>query len=79
MKIFEGRVLSVKEQNTAVVEITRRKSHPLYKKLMKVSKKYKADTAGLKVEALSRVRIKETRPFSKDKHFKIVKILEEQK
>ncbi|MCL5438395.1 MAG: 30S ribosomal protein S17 [Patescibacteria group bacterium] len=75
MKILEGIVLSVKKQNTVIVEVTRRKPHPLYKKLMKVSKKYKADTAGLKVEPLNRVRIGETRPISKDKHFKIIKIL----
>ena len=71
-KIFTGKVVSTKMQNTAVVEISRRKPHPLYKKLMLRSKKYKVDTAGKIVSVGDTVRITETKPISKDKHFRLM-------
>lgn len=71
MKILEGIVVSTKMQNTVVVEVTRRTPHPLYKKLMKKSRKFKADANGITVHEGDRVRIVETKPVSKDKHFKI--------
>lgn len=74
-KIFNGIVVSVKMNKTAVVEVTRRTPHPLYKKLLKRSKKYKVDTGELKISAGDRVKITETRPVSKDKHFKIVEVI----
>lgn len=74
-KIFEGEIVSLKMQNTAVVEITRKKLHPLYKRLLKRSKKYKADTAGLNLKIGDRVRISETRPISKEKYFKVLEVI----
>ncbi|MEK7559080.1 MAG: 30S ribosomal protein S17 [Patescibacteria group bacterium] len=74
-KTFEGKVVSLKMQNTAVVEITRRKIHPLYKRLLKRSKKYKVDTAGLTLNLGDRVKIVETRPISKNKYFKIMEVI----
>lgn len=71
-KIFEGKVLSLKMQNTAVVEVLRYISHPLYKKRLKRTKKYKADLAGLTLSIGDRVKIVEVRPISKDKHFKVL-------
>lgn len=71
-KTLTGTVVSNSMQNTIVVEIVRRTPHPLYKKLMKRSKKVKADTKGTKVEVGSRVIIAETKPISKDKHFVLV-------
>ena len=71
-KMFEGIVVSVKMQNTVVVEVSRKKPHPLYKKLLKRSTKFKVDTAGQSVNAGDKVKIKETRPISKGKHFKIM-------
>ena len=76
MKVFEGIVTSVGMNKTVVVEVTRRTPHPLYKKLIKRSKKYKADNAEFENVGLgSRVRIVETKPISKDKYFKISQIL----
>jgi small subunit ribosomal protein S17 len=72
MKIFEGVVKSVKMNQTAVVEITRRTPHPMYGKLIKRSKKYKVDTAGAELSVGQTVKIVETKPVSKDKYFKIV-------
>ncbi len=75
MKVLEGIVLSVGMQNTAVVEVIRRVPHPLYKKLMKRSKKYKADTKTVQVLVGDMIRMQETRPLGKDKHFNIVSVI----
>ena len=74
-KTLEGKVVSSKMQNTAVVEIFRRKPHPLYKKLLKRSKRYKVETGGLSVSVGDKVKIIETRPISKGKYFKIMEVL----
>jgi len=71
-KILTGIVISVKQKNTAVVKVVRRTAHPLYKKLITRSKKYQVDTTGFKPEIGQAVKISETRPISKRKHFKII-------
>ena len=78
-KVFTGTVISDKMTNTVVVEITDRKPHPLYKKLLKKSKHLKADTNGKDVKAGQTVKITETRRMSKDKYFKVVDVLTEGK
>lgn len=75
MKIFEGIIVSVGMKNTAVVEVFRKTPHPLYKKLIKKSKKIKADTSSVEPVVGNIVRITETRPISKDKYFKILEIV----
>ncbi len=74
MKIFEGIIVSVGMNKTAVVELSRKTPHPLYKKLIKRSKKFKADTTGFEPVVGSLVKIVETRPISKDKYFKILSV-----
>lgn len=74
-KIFEGIVVSLKMQNTAVVKVPRRFVHPLYKKVLKKSKKIKADTAGISLAIGDKVRIGEIRPLSKEKSFKVLEVL----
>lgn len=73
-KVFEGIVVSQKMQKTVVVEVLRKRPHPLYKKLMAVSKKYKVDVSDFSVALGDRVKIAEVRPISKDKHFTIVEV-----
>lgn len=68
-KILQGKVISNKMVNTAIVEVSRLIPHPLYKKLLKKSKKFKVETNGQKVETGQIVKIVETRPIAKDKHF----------
>lgn len=75
MKIFEGIVVSGGKNNTVVVEVSRRTPHPLYKKLIRLSKKLKADTTGIEVMIGEKVKIAETRPMSKDKYFKVIEII----
>ena len=71
MKILKGTVLSIEMKDTIVVEVTRSITHPLYKKVLKRSKKYKVDAKGKKVSAGDLVEIVECKPISKDKHFKL--------
>lgn len=72
MKIFEGKVVSLKMQDTAVVEVLRLVSHPMYKKILKRTKKHQTDTAGVSLSVGDKVKIVEVRPISKEKHFKVL-------
>lgn len=74
MKIYNGKVIS-KIPKTAIVEVERKTVHPLYKKVLRRSKKYKVDTGELTVNVGDKVLIIETRPISKDKYFKIKEVL----
>lgn len=73
-KLLRGKIVSLKMANTAVVEVVRRMPHPLYKKLLKRSNKFLADTNGVKNLTLGQeVVIVETAPISKRKNFKLMK------
>ncbi|MBI2033074.1 MAG: 30S ribosomal protein S17 [Candidatus Levybacteria bacterium] len=72
MRILNGVVVSTKMNNTIVVAVTRRVAHPLYKKLLKRSKRYKVDTVGKKFNMGDKIKIVETRPISKDKYFTVL-------
>ena len=71
-KILTGTVVSTAMQNTIVVEVTRHVPHPLYRKLMKRSKKHKVDVTGESVTVGQLVKIVETKPISKGKHFRLL-------
>ena len=72
-KLLTGKIVSLKMADTAVVEVVRRTPHPLYKKLLKRSHKFLADSRGVKGLVLGQeVTIVETAPISKRKNFKIV-------
>jgi len=75
-KTFDGVIVSLKMQKTAIVKITRRFPHPLYKKLMKKDNKINVDIAAFTPNIGDRVRIIETKPISKTKHFKIMEVME---
>lgn len=66
-RILTGEVVSNKMQNTIVVKVITKKQHPLYKKVIKTSKKYKAETDGKTFEVGDSVSIREIRKLSKDK------------
>jgi small subunit ribosomal protein S17 len=74
-KILTGKVISTRMTNTAVVEVSRRVPHPLYKKLLKKSKNFKADTAGIEVAVGNEVKIVEIKPMSKTKYFAIKEVI----
>ncbi len=69
-----GRVTSVKTAHTATVLVGSTKTHPLYKKSFVSSKKYLADDSqGVKLGDI--VEIEKVRPISKNKHWRIIKIV----
>jgi len=72
-KILDGVVVSDKMQNTIVVKVQRFVKHPKYQKYVKIAKKFKAHDEGNTAKIGDKVKIKETRPISKDKHFILVK------
>ena len=69
---LKGKVVSDKMDKTIVVSITRFVEHKKYKKRIKISKKYKAHDETNSKKVGDTVEIEETRPISKDKHFKVV-------
>lgn len=75
-KNLTGIVVSDKMQKTAVVAVDVPKVHPLYRKLYYRTRRFKAhDELGAKVG--DKVVIQESRPISKQKRWRITKILEE--
>lgn len=70
-----GVVVSNKMDKTVVVAVESRYSHPLYKKVVKRVKKYKAHDEGNKCQVGDVVLIRETRPLSKEKRWTVVSIL----
>lgn len=74
-KTREGVVLSNKMDKTVVVAVETRKIHPLYKKAVRMIKKYKAHDENNACKIGDRVRIVETRPLSKEKRWRVVEII----
>lgn len=72
-KVLTGTVVSTKMQKTVVVAIERKVAHKLYRKLLRVTKKIKADTNGMDIKEGDIVKIEQTRPLSKGKNFKVIK------
>ena len=71
--ILKGIIVSDKMDKTVVVSVSRFVKHPLYGKFYKVSKKYKAHDENNESKIGDKVKIMETRPISRDKHFKVIK------
>ena len=78
-KVREGIVVSNKMQKTIVVEIKESKRHTLYGKIVTKSKKFKVHDENNECGIGDKVEIAETRPLSKDKYFRLVKIIEKAK
>lgn len=74
-KILVGNVISSKTPKTVVVRTERKFRHPLYKKIIIRHKKYKAHNESLELNIGDTVKIEETRPISKDKHFIVIEKL----
>jgi small subunit ribosomal protein S17 len=75
-KSFVGTVTSDKMDKTVVVSVVRVTRHPLYGKVIKLSKKYKAHDENNDAKTGDRVRIRECRPISKEKKFFVEEVLE---
>ncbi|ARU91090.1 30S ribosomal protein S17 [Spiroplasma clarkii] len=75
-KTYVGRVVSDKMDKTITVLVETYKNHPIYGKRVKYSKKYKAHDEQQVAQMGDRVEIMETRPLSKTKNFRLVKVIE---
>ncbi|MDD2495095.1 MAG: 30S ribosomal protein S17 [Tissierellia bacterium] len=78
-KVRIGKVVSDKMDKTIVVATEKLVAHPLYKKQIKMTKKYKAHDENNQCKVGDTVKIMETRPLSKDKRWRLVEVLEEAK
>lgn len=74
-KTMIGRVVSNKMDKTVVVVVERLKRHLLYKKVLRMSKRYKAHDADNACRVGDVVRIVESRPLSKEKRWVVMEIL----
>jgi small subunit ribosomal protein S17 len=68
-RILHGVVVSDACDKTVIVRVERRVMHPVYKKFISRSKKYAAHDEANQYKAGDRVRIEESRPLSKRKHW----------
>lgn len=75
-RVLRGVVVSDKMDKTIVVEISEKKAHPLYGKQTKFSRKFKAHDENNEAKVGDTVEIVETRALSKDKHFRLLNIVE---
>ena len=71
-KILTGVVISDKPNKTITVLVERKYSHPLFKKVIKVRKKYNAHDENNKFKTGDKVSIIESKPFSKNKKFQVM-------
>ena len=74
-----GVVVSDKMDKTIVVAVKDSVQHPLYKKILKRTKKFKAHDENNDAKIGDTVRVMETRPLSKDKRWRLVEIMERAK
>ena len=74
-----GTVVSDKMDKTIVVAVKDSVQHPIYKKILKRTVKFKAHDENNECGIGDRVMIMETRPLSKDKRWRMVKIVEKAK
>src|SRR6516164_1556351 len=71
-----GEVVSNKMTKTIVVRVERRFPHPVYKKVVTGYSKFYAHDEKSEAKVGDRVRIEETRPLSKTKHWRLVEVVE---
>ena len=74
-KTLEGVVVSDKMDKTRVIRVTRSVLHPFYKKVMTKSKKFHAHDEGNEAREGDLVEIASTRPLSKLKRWRIVRVV----
>ena len=73
-KTRTGVVVSDKMDKTVVVAIRERVKHPLYGKIVNRTKKFKVHDENNQCGVGDKVRVMETRPLSKDKHWRVIEM-----
>ena len=76
-RVLVGRVLSNRMDKTVVVQVVRRKRHPLYGKVIALRKKYKAHDEENACQVGDLVQMIESRPMSREKRWRVTEILEQ--
>ncbi len=71
-RVMQGVVVSAAGDKTVIVRVERRVMHPLYKKVIRRSKKYAAHDEQNRCKPGDVVRIRESRPYSKRKRWEVV-------
>ena len=74
-----GVVVSDKMDKTCVVSVVSNVKHPLYKKVVKITKKFKVHDENNDCRVGDTIEIMETRPISKTTHFRLLRIVERAK
>ena len=72
-RILSGKVVKKSGDKTVSVLVTRQTTHPIYKKIIRVSKKYLAHDTDNTIALGENVKIQETKPLSKSKSWVIIK------
>lgn len=75
-KSYIGRVISDKMNKTVVLAVTRRVAHPVYKKTMNLTSKFKVHDEKNECKVGDLVKFIETRPLSKEKRWTVLEIIE---
>ena len=75
-KVLQGLVVSDKMEKTAVVLVERTFQHPLYKRTVKKTKRYKIHDEQNVCNSGDRVRLIECRPISKDKCWRLLEVVQ---
>ena len=78
-KTMTGVVVSNKMDKTVVIKVERKFSHPVFKKVVKTTKKYKVHDEKNECLEGDLVRIQETRPLSKEKRWRLLGIISRDK
>ncbi|WP_296011969.1 30S ribosomal protein S17 [uncultured Adlercreutzia sp.] len=78
-KVRQGVVVSDTNDKTIVVKVEERKPHPIYKKMITTTKKFHAHDENNEAGIGDTVQIMETRPLSKMKRWRLLKIVEKAK
>jgi small subunit ribosomal protein S17 len=78
-RVLQGEVVSDKNDKTIVVKVERRLRHPVFKKTVRVSKKYHAHDEKNEAKVGEIVRIQETKPLSKLKRWSFVEKIDASK
>lgn len=75
-KVYRGKVVSDKMDKTITVAVETKKTHPIYGKRVKYTKKYKAHDKNNVAREGDVVTIMETRPLSATKRFRLLEVVE---
>ncbi len=70
-----GRVVSDKMDKTVVVSVERLRRHPIYKRVVRLSSKFKAHDEENSAKVGDTVRIEESRPLSRDKRWRVIEVV----